>query len=262
MDRHRILHFAPSMLGQAVTASPAKVEIILRQGQFQRADLRTATEEACLAAKESNVDIFLKHTKLDIETDHRDRQTALAVACARDDLDLLDRVLEAAADQERKDLVNFHMGNTSSCLLLAIAKFSNRVVERLLRETDIDLRIGGVEQLLTKAAKIRNLEAVRMLTNHHGLPPVKEADTKFILHRLCPDPRTVHIPEADLKIVRCVLSRSEVRMEDLPYVINWFLGNLRPRVLRLLAHATGWRNFDKEIKYNFSLRMCLLNKNL
>ncbi len=76
------------------------------------------------------------------------------------------------------------------------------------------------------------------------------------------NPRTVHIPQADLKIVRCVLSRSEVEREDLLYVINCFSSPLRPMILRLLARDTGWRNLDKEIKYISCLRMSLLNKNV
>ncbi len=146
-----------------------------------------------------------------------------------------------------------------TCLFLAVTHRSHRVLERMLRCPDVQLSGCSRDNLLALAAWNRNLEAVRMLSNHHRHPTMTAYSMLYIvLSLLSSDDK--HTAQEDIKIVRSVLSRCEMEAEELPDFINWYDKWKRPLVLRLFQLALGNDHLAKEVNFVDKLGKCVERK--
>ncbi len=106
MVKHWKISFNAHLLDKAIYGCVENVKLILENSTFSHEKLRTTTETACKPVDTGSLDHLLSYIKLDVDNNHRDRRTAVAVACAKDNLDLIERVFELADQVEEGGLVN------------------------------------------------------------------------------------------------------------------------------------------------------------
>ena len=262
---NRKVDFDVQMLFMSVH-NPDVLAVILKHAEFTKSTIRTAMDKACtLTNCNASLDLLMNHISLNVDTDSADRKAAMLLACATDDTELFDKITELTdADGDelydydlmrtvRGILVNSRADNRMPFVAVAITRSSNRVFGRMLGCPELNL--AGPFPLMYRpmplAAKVGNLEAARMLSNHGGQPRLNFHMARQILFGLSKGCKVNVITEdcLEVKMARAVLVKADLTEDDLHDIVHARAGmKQRARLVRILSHATGNEEMEQAVE--------------